>query len=220
MLTPAWLAAEWIDMAETHHASEKWAIQGLLLLALTYLGACSGARRSSIRFVLVWIGGITLLPLAIVCAADFEWGVRRNIPTIAYLIGVPVAILGPIIMAWILREREVWQVALCAIWVLAASLLPTYPTHSGVAQRLAPFLWTAIGSIGLIAWGLSEERPERINLGIVGFGLTVLVFYFSRVMDKLDRSASLIGLGLLFLLLGWFLEKLRRRLVARVEGAA
>ena len=220
MLTPAWLAAEWIDMAETHHASEKWAIQGLLLLALTYMSACCRSRRSSIRFVLVWIGGITLLPLAIVCAADFEWGVRRNIPTIAYLIGVPVAILGPIIMAWILREREVWQVALCAIWVLAASLLPTYPTHSGVAQRLAPFLWTAIGSIGLIAWGLSEERPERINLGIVGFGLTVLVFYFSRVMDKLDRSASLIGLGLLFLLLGWFLEKLRRRLVARVEGAA
>jgi len=61
---------------------------------------------------------------------------------------------------------------------------------------------------------------ERINLGIVGFGLTILVSYFSSVMDKLDRSASLIGLGLLFLLLGWFLEKLRRRLVARVEGPA
>ena len=55
-------------------------------------------------------------------------------------------------------------------------------------------------------------------MGIVGFGLTILVFYFSRVMDKLNRSASLIGLGLLFLLLGWFLEKFRRRLVARVEG--
>jgi uncharacterized membrane protein len=219
MLTPAWLAAEWIDLAERQHASEKWAIQGLLLLALTYLSACYRSRGSPIRYVLVWIGGITLLPLAGICAADFEWGVRGSIPTVAYLIGVAVAILGPIILAWILREREVWQVALCALWVLAASLLPTYPTHSGLGPRLAPFLWTAIGSIGLIAWGLSEERPERINLGIAGFGLTVLVFYFSRVMDKLDRSASLIGLGLLFLLLGWFLEKLRRRLVARVEVA-
>jgi len=220
MLTPAWLAAEWIDMAETHHASERWAIQGLLLLALTYLSACYRSRRGPIRLVLVWIGGIALLPLAIACAADFEWGARGSIPTAAYGIGIPVAILGPIIMAWILREKEIWQVALSAIWVIAASSLPTYPTHGGLAQRLAPFLWTAVGSIGLIAWGLSEERPERINLGIVGFGLTVLVFYFSRVMDKLDRSASLIGLGLLFLLLGWFLEKLRRRLVARVEGAA
>jgi len=101
---------------------------------------------------------------------------------------------------------------------LAASLLPLYPTQGGLAQRLAPYIWSAGGAIGLVAWGLKEERAERINLGIVGFGLTILVFYFSRVMDKLDRSASLIGLGLLFLLLGWILEKLRRRLVARVDG--
>jgi uncharacterized membrane protein len=220
ILTPAWLAAEWIDMAERHHAGERWAVQGLLLLALTYMSACYRSRRTPTRLVLVWIGGITLLPLAIACAADFEWGARGSIPTTAYMIGVPVAILGPILMAWILREREIWEVAICAIWVLAASLLPLYPTNAVLAERLAPFLWAAIGSVGLIAWGLSEERPERINLGIVGFGLTILVFYFSRVMDKLDRSASLIGLGLLFLLLGWLLEKLRRRLVARVAGAA
>ena len=219
ILTPAWLAAEWIDMAERHHANERWAIQGLLLLALTYMSACYRSGRGSIRLVLVWIGGITLLPLAIACAADFEWGVRGRIPTSAYLIGIPIAILGPLIIAWILRGKEVWQVSLCALWVSGASLLPIYPADGGLPQRLAPFLWTAIGSIGLIAWGLSEERPERINLGIGGFGLTILVFYFSRVMDKLDRSASLIGLGLLFLLLGWLLEKLRRRLVARVAGA-
>jgi uncharacterized membrane protein len=220
MLTPAWLAAEWIDIAERHHASEKWAMQGLLLLALTYLSACYGAHRSPVRRVLMWIGGITLLPLAIYCAADFEWGIRGKIPAIAFLIGVPVAILGPIIMAWILREKEIWQLAVCAVWTTVASWLPTYPFRGGLAPRLAPYVWTAVGSIGLIAWGLSEDRAERINLGIVGFGLTILVFYFSSVMDKLDRSASLIGLGLLFLLLGWFLEKLRRRLVARVEGAA
>jgi len=220
MLTPAWLAAEWIDIAERHHASGKWAMQGLLLLALTYLSACYGAHRSPVRRVLMWSGGITLLPLAIYCAADFEWATRGRIPTSAYLIGIPLAILGPIILAWILRGKEIWQLAVCAVWTTAASLLPTYPFHGGLAPRLAPYLWTAVGSIGLITWGLREDRMERINLGIVGFGLTILVFYFSSVMDKLDRSASLIGLGLLFLLLGWFLEKLRRRLVARVEGPA
>jgi hypothetical protein len=36
-------------------------------------------------------------------------------------------------------------------------------------------------------------------------------------MDKLGRAASLIGLGLLFLLGGWLLEKTRRRLVAQLE---
>jgi uncharacterized membrane protein len=78
-------------------------------------------------------------------------------------------------------------------------------------------MW-AIGSIGLIAWGLHEARKERINLGVAGFALTVLAFYFSTVMDKLGRSASLIGMGLLFLLGGWLLEKTRRRLVATLES--
>jgi uncharacterized membrane protein len=76
----------------------------------------------------------------------------------------------------------------------------------------------ALGSVGLIMWGLRETRKERINLGVAGFALTVLVFYFSSVMDKLGRSASLIGLGLLFLLGGWLLEKTRRRLVAGLES--
>jgi hypothetical protein len=39
ILTPAWLACEWIDIAERHHAFERFAFQGLLLLALTYLSA-------------------------------------------------------------------------------------------------------------------------------------------------------------------------------------
>jgi len=36
----------------------------------------------------------------------------------------------------------------------------------------------ATGAIGLIAWGMKEARKERVNLGIVGFALTVLFFYF------------------------------------------
>jgi hypothetical protein len=49
--------------------------------------------------------------------------------------------------------------------------------------------------------------------------LTLILFYFSQVFDKLGRSASLIGLGVLFLLGGWLLERLRRRLVNRIRLA-
>jgi uncharacterized membrane protein len=80
------------------------------------------------------------------------------------------------------------------------------------------YLMCALGSVSLILWGLQEARKERINLGVAGFALTVLSFYFSSVMDKLERSASLMGLGLLFLLGGWLLEKTRRRLMARLEN--
>jgi hypothetical protein len=39
-------------------------------------------------------------------------------------------------------------------------------------------------------------------------------------MDKLGRSASLIGLGILFLGGGWLLERTRRRLLAQMNAEA
>jgi uncharacterized membrane protein len=57
-------------------------------------------------------------------------------------------------------------------------------------------------------------------MGVVSFALTICFFYFSSVFDKLGRSASLIGFGLMFLLGGWYLEKLRRKLIVRSAGGA
>jgi hypothetical protein len=51
--------------------------------------------------------------------------------------------------------------------------------------------------------------------------MTALAFYFSNVMNALDRSLSLIVLGVLFLAGGWQLERVRRRLLTQIreEGA-
>jgi uncharacterized membrane protein len=65
---------------------------------------------------------------------------------------------------------------------------------------------------------LRDSRTERINLGAAFFAATVLTFYFSQVMDKLGRSASLVGLGVLFLGGGWALERMRRKLVEQARG--
>jgi uncharacterized membrane protein len=69
-----------------------------------------------------------------------------------------------------------------------------------------------------VAWGLRDSDKARINLGVLGFAVTVFAFYFSSVMDKLGRSVALIGFGVIFLIGGYELEKLRRKLVARVAG--
>jgi uncharacterized membrane protein len=91
-------------------------------------------------------------------------------------------------------------------------------TWLGRGNGVLPYLWCLAFSLGLVAWGLVDRRRMRINLGVAGFALTVVVFYFSSVMDRLGRSASLIGLGLLFLGGGYLLERGRRRLLARVGG--
>ncbi|MBP1732596.1 MAG: Protein of unknown function rane, partial [Deltaproteobacteria bacterium] len=136
--------------------------------------------------------------------------------------GWAAAFLLPVTLAWRLRGKYVWWNVIAALWVgaLSATSLRSHPYSSPSAyslNQLLQYVICALGSVGLIAWGLKEARKERVNLGIVGFALTVLFFYFSTVMDKLGRSASLIGMGLLFLLGGWLLEKTRRRLLLRIE---
>ena len=80
------------------------------------------------------------------------------------------------------------------------------------------YVWWSLGATALAWWGVSDARGERINMGAAIFAATVLTFYFSHVMDKMGRSASLVGLGLLFLAGGWAIERVRRRLVLQAQG--
>jgi hypothetical protein len=125
-------------------------------------------------------------------------------------IGVIVALLG-----WVLRGvpgEQAITIAVC--WTAGYLLL------CDSKLEVAMYAWAALGSVGMVYWGMEDRRGERINLGMAGFALTVLFFYFSNVMSALDRSLSLIVLGVLFLAGGWQLERLRRRLIGsiRTEG--
>src|SRR5205085_5744802 len=132
-----------------------------------------------------------------------------------------IAICAPLALAFVLRKTAAWTNAIAAVWVLVIGAFSVTPAgtngHLSIFawNSLGPYLWAGVGALGIVGWGLLERRSERINLGVAGFALTVIIFYFSDVMDKLGRSASLIGLGVLFLFGGWALERARRQLVAR-----
>jgi uncharacterized membrane protein len=120
----------------------------------------------------------------------------------------------PLLAAWLLRGKAIlWNVGFGS-WVFLVGLLDRH----NKSQNVAIYGLCALAAIGLVIWGLQEQRRERINLGVAGFALTIIVFYFSSVMGKLGRSASLVGFGLLFLLGGWQLERLRRKLVAHMTA--
>ena len=211
LLTPAWLAGEWA-IATQDHRGETVLGAGLLLLALVYLGARPGpsGKVSAARRALVWIGGIGVIPAALfVVASGHDWRGPGDLPPALFALGELVALGGPLALAWALRRRVPAPVLGLAVWTAAG---PTLAAQRGVV----PYLWAVVLSVGLIGWGIVERRSERINLGVAGFALTVTIFYFSSVMDRLGRSASLIGLGLLFLGGGWALERARRQLVAQV----
>ena len=90
-------------------------------------------------------------------------------------------------------------------------------TWSHSEPNMLAYALAAATAVFLVWWGIRNLAKPIVNYGMVAFALTVMWFYFASVMDKLDRSLGLIGLGILFLAGGWALEYTRRRIVAGME---
>jgi uncharacterized membrane protein len=231
LLAPAWLISQWTITTEWHTGGSRPIAFGLILTALCYLSARTGEQENTTRRTLGWIGGIALLPCvgaAVAIAMDegnsYPYGNRSGLSVAILLIGWTVALAAPLVLAWLLRGRAAWINILWAVWayvlILAAGHANSYSSdvyRQHLSATLALYALCALGSVGLVAWGLHEKRKERLNLGIAGFAISVLFFYFDSFMGKLGRSASLVILGILCLAGGYALEVARRKLTARME---
>ncbi len=213
VLTPAWLAGEWI--ARSSHLGAGVAAAGLVLFAAAYVGAEPGdgpvALPRSMRRALVWIGGVALIPAALWLVSAEWWAYRPAEPgSAAGVLAWTLALGLPLGISAALRGGGALPMAPMALGVA----IGPWAMHQG---GVAPYLWAA-GLAGLLLWwGLRDRRSTLVNLGMAGFALTILIFYFSDVMDRLGRSASLVGMGLLLLGGGYLLERARRRLLGRFE---
>ncbi|MCP9785998.1 DUF2157 domain-containing protein [Cyanobium sp. N5-Cardenillas] len=227
LLGPAWLLSEWqraVDAATEalqRGSGDPTAVlapaAGLVLLSLCYLAAPAGAGPApAARRVLLWLGGLGLLPAGLLWQLFTHWApATAPLPLALAFCGWAVALGAPLLLGLRLRGRRAWPLAVAIGWLLpGVALAWSTQQDAGVFTHL----WWAVGGLLLVAWGVMEGRSERVNLGAALIAIDVLAFYVSQVMDSLGRSASLIGLGVLFLGGGWGLELLRRQLVARALG--
>ncbi len=211
LLIPWWLLGEWVEAAPYTGQAARVLDVAVLLLAICYLSVREPGDHT--RSALAWIGGLALLPATFLTALEHHvyGSPTRSFDSTLQAAGWAGAIVLPLAFAYAFRRRAVWMNAVAAVWVVGLSLI------AGSRADLALYPWCALGSAGMVAWGIYEYRAERINLGMAGFALAIASFFFSSVMDRLGRSASLISLGILFVAGGWYWEKLRRRLVAQVN---
>ncbi len=226
ILAPAWLCSEWEDLMGRfyEHTAMRILMSGIVLLAIVYFTGLTNSQKNPLRTALAWIGGIALIPATIMLADVYDWeSYSHPLSLKLHVVGWLVAILVPLALAFLLCGKKAWVHCVAVAWVIALSSVSTTASDRSLIlygwHELGAYFLCALGAAGLIFWCLHEKRKERINLGVAGFALTILVFYFSEVMDKLGRSASLIGGGILFLLVAWFMEKTRRKLVAKVRAA-
>jgi len=221
LLAPAWLWGEWMA-AQPPQAAWRGlspAALGLFLLACAYLSARPAGSAARWRRALAWLGAIALIPagIALAVANDVDWAMfGMQYPEVTgtpRIVAWTLAIALPFVLAWILRGRE-------AVWLLApllwaVVLMQVSPRSE--AGELAMYALLAAGAAGVMLWGLRDRQRLAINVGVLGFALATLGFYFSSVYDRLGRAFGLIGIGILFIGGGWLLERTRRRLVGRVQ---
>ena len=227
VLGPAWLAAEWGSLFPwywlvTSGVAETVLSFGLVVLSAAYVAATGPGLDAAWRRALARLGAVGLIVAALSLESNRNAMVREllgearpeQVPVALLALGWGVALGLPLGLAWLLRRREAWPVAVAA--VLAGIVVALDASVTG--QRLAIYLVYAVGSVGLVAWGFGDRERGRVNLGVLGFTLTVFAFYFSSLFDMLGRAAGLIGMGVLFIAGGWLAERVRRRLLARFEG--
>ena len=214
LLLPGWIAALIMFEVDRFSSSEAdWAVvpiaAGALLTSLTYFTAPDRTPLTPARSVLMWMGGLALVPAAVtwaVVATGLDLPALGQPFWLSLLVWV-VTLGGPVILGWWLRPHRFWPLALAAIWMVLDLVIQVQ------GFSVLSFAWWGVGSVSLMVWGSTEARAERVNIGTVLLATTLIGFYFTEVIGRFDRSLSLLGLGLFFLVGGWVLNRLRQALL-------
>lgn len=219
ILIPAWIGSELAVRYEHYDGNETAVAQFAFMVAILYLGTRTDDRHFARAMHI--LGGILLIPSFIFIEesshhSSYYWRRLLEASTSTRLTTAAVVFGLPLLAAWFTRGRRAAFEFGFAIWLLVAASIAA--AHEDAFMNLALYGWCALAAIGMTVWGVRTQANTFINMGIVSFAFTICFFYFSSVMDKLGRSASLIGFGLIFLLGGWYLEKLRRKLIVRSAG--
>jgi uncharacterized membrane protein len=228
LLLPAWIVCEWIARTDGYRGSELMSIRMIAVIAAVYLTGFLGSDKKLVAGILFASGAIVITVTAVGLLEFMYWHdwATTSAPPVhltAFAWGVIAAAL---LLAWRLRREAVVP---AAVVLLVVMVLPhcyrvvespwLVQNFATTKPMLVAFVMVAATACFFSWWGVREKSKALINYGVVAFALTVLWFYFSNFMDKLDRSLGLIVLGVIFLGGGWALEKLRRRMVGQVKEA-
>jgi len=232
LLGPAWLFSELEYATEQHIGQDVYLGRFLFVWSVLYLTAFLGSKCRAVQGILFAAAAIaSVTGVVFMLASWVSWGEMVAIPLhVRVWAWVAFAAL-PLFFALFRFGKSMIPVAAACVF---CALLPwcnrTWETqmqwgngksrpYTQSEPNLLAYALVAAFSIFIIGWGVRQLSRALVNLGIVGFAITVVWFFFSNIFDKVGRSLGLIAMGILFLVGGWGLEKMRRRLIAGMTEA-
>jgi len=234
LLFPAWIFCELGYRMEGHIGDSIYIGRLCFVWAILYLTFFANSRRRAVQGILfavsaiAAVAGIVFMLGAWVSYSSDQSFIPFGTRVWAWIAfaAIPLLIaafrghkgLVPIVVAIGFAEALPWCYRK---WIVSYN----YPgAGHGIYTRTDPNLLAhalvAAFAVFLCAWGVRLLSRALVNLGIVGFAAAVFWFYFSDIYNDHYRALGLIGLGILFLAGGWALEKMRRRILARMSASA
>jgi len=232
LLAPAWIVSEWSYRAGMYSGSDIYMARMIAVLAAVYLTAFLHSRRRVVFGILFAVASVALVVATGMVSQGWHWvyygyGHDWGFVPMPLRIGAYAILALTLGFAWVMDRGSVLPAAAVGAMSFALPWLQVISDeHSGYStwRRSEPmaamYLVVAGTCVFLAWWGVRQASKAVVNYGIAAFALTVMWFYFSDIMGKLDRSLGLIGLGIVFLAGGWMLEVTRRRLVAKIGEVA
>ncbi len=231
LLFPAWLLSEFSYYADGHIGENVYAGRFLIAWAVLYATFFLGSKRRIVPWILFAVAAIASVWGVVVLLEGWRsWGNQTYLPLGTRTWGWVFIAVIPLLFAVFKFFKSVIPVVVAICFSIALPWCQTMKTYNGgygnydytftlSEPNLAAHALVAAFAVFIIWWGVRQTSQALVNLGIVGFAITVGWFYFSDIMDKFGRSLGLIGLGILFLAGGWALEKWRRKLLSGMGKA-
>ncbi|HMO78736.1 MAG TPA: hypothetical protein PJ997_01360 [Candidatus Paceibacterota bacterium] len=73
--------------------------------------------------------------------------------------------------------------------------------------------------IGIILLGYKRKEEWLINMGVIFLFILILIKYFDWFFDFIEKSIFFILAGILLFVVGWFMEKGRRKIISEVKSS-
>ncbi len=230
LLVPAWIVCE-LDFRMSGHIGEGIYMGRLCFLwAILYVTFFIGSKRKAVQGILFAVSIIAAVLAIYGMLSAWESGnSSQSFIPFGTRVWAWIAIAAiPLLIAAFHGHKGLVPIAVAIAFVIALpwcyhSITESYTAPNGFTStwvrtdpNLLAYALVAAFAVFLCWWGVRLASRALVNLGIVGFAASVGWFYFSDILNKHNRSLGLIGLGILFLAGGWALEKMRRRILARM----
>ena len=230
LLVPAWILSELGFRSQGYIGDDVYMGRLCFTWAILYITFFIGSRKKAVQGILFAASAIAaVFGIVEMLTGWLSWSSQQSFIPFGTRVWFWIAIaVLPLIVAAFHGHKGLIPIAAAVGFSLA---LPwcyrtwtesfnyangIKATYARSAPNLAAHALVAAFALFLCWWGVHLVSRALVNLGTVGFAVAVGWFYFSDLYSKMSRSLGLIGLGILFLAGGWALEKMRRRILARM----